>query len=237
MMFTLPRLALASGLLAVSVLPLGLPLQDAAKPKAPPAAAQDKGKADKPADKAGKKADKQVAAVGEKAPDFTLKSVKDESVTLSALTAEKKIVVLEWFNPDCPISRAYHTPESVMGLLASRYADKGVVWLAINSGAPGKQGAGKERNAKAVEEFGVSYPVLIDEDGAVGKLYDARTTPHMFVIDAEGVVRYAGAIDNGTPQTKGETNYVKEAVEALLAGKDVSTKESRPFGCGVKYAD
>jgi len=230
MIFTLPRIAVAGGLLALSVLPMTTESQDAAAPRAPQAAPA-------PQDKPAERAEPKVAKVGEKAPDFTLKNLKDEDVTLSKLTAEKKIVVIEWFNPDCPISRAYHMPDSIMGKLAASYADKDVVWLAINSGAPGNQGAGKERNVKAAEEFGLRYPVLIDESGTVGKLYVARTTPHMFVIDKDGVVRYAGAIDNGSPQTKGEINYVKEAVDALIAGKEVATKESRPFGCGVKYAN
>ncbi len=230
MIFTLPRIAIAGGLLALSALPFSVASQDAAAPRAPQVAPA-------PEAKPAEHAEPKVAKVGEKAPDFTLKNLKDEDVTLSALTARKQIVVIEWFNPDCPISRAYHTPESVMGKLAASYADKDVVWLAINSSAPGREGAGKDRNVKAVADFGVTYPVLLDENGAVGRLYAAKTTPHMFVIDAEGVLRYAGAIDNGSAQTKGEVNYVKDAVDALLAGKDVATKESRPFGCGVKYAN
>jgi peroxiredoxin len=251
MILTLSRTAFAGGLLALALLPLTSTLQTAtggqtapatkpAAPKTAPDAA-----APKTAPKAGAvaPADKAHAMagvkVGEKAPDFTLKNLKDESVSLSKLLADKKqLVVLEWFNPDCPVSRAYHAADdSVMSKLAAAYAEKGVTWIAINSGAAGKEGSGKERNLKAVDELGVKYPVLLDENGAVGKLYGARTTPHMFVIDKDGVVRYAGAIDNGSAKAKGDTNYVKDALDALLAGKDVAVKEAHPFGCGVKYAE
>jgi peroxiredoxin len=224
--FTLPRVAISGGFLGLALL-VALPaLQDATapkdtKPEAPRAEAA-------PA--------KTTAKVGEQAPDFTLKNLNDEDVTLADLTKAGKVVVLEWFNPDCPVSRAYHEPDSTMGKLAAAYADRGVAWLAINSGAPGKQGAGKERNVKAAEEFGVKYPVLLDEPGTVGRLYGAKTTPHMYVIDKEGVLRYAGAIDNGSGEAKGDSNYVQAALDEILAGKEVTTKEARAFGCSVKYA-
>jgi peroxiredoxin len=178
-----------------------------------------------------------TAKVGEAAPEFTLKDTAGKEHSLASLTKAGKIVVLEWFNPDCPVSRAYHSPDSVMTKVAAELAGKDVVWLAINSGAPGKQGAGLERNRKAVEEYAISYPVLMDEDGKVGRLYGAKTTPHMYVIGKDGKLAYAGAIDDGTPQSKGKTNLVREAVTALAAGKEVAVKESKAFGCSVKYAD
>ncbi len=178
-----------------------------------------------------------AAKVGEAAPDFTLKDTDGKEHSLAALTKAGKIVVLEWFNPDCPVSRAYHEPENAMTKAAGELAGKDVVWLAVNSGAPGKQGAGLERNQQAVEDFGVTYPVLLDESGKVGKLYAAKTTPHMYVIGKDGKLAYAGAIDDGSPQAKGKTNYVREAVAALLDGKEVAVKETRAFGCSVKYAE
>lgn len=178
-----------------------------------------------------------AAKVGEAAPDFTLKDTEGKEHKLSDLTKAGKIVVLEWFNPDCPITKAYHAPERSMKAVASELAGKGVVWLAVNSGAPGKQGAGAERNRQALKDFEMAYPVLLDEDGKVGKLYVARTTPHMYVIGADGKLAYAGAIDDGNPGAKGRTNYVREAVVALKEGRDVAVKESRPFGCSVKYAE
>jgi peroxiredoxin len=206
------------------------------------AAAQQTPAADKPA--AGKPAAEKPAAtepktakVGEAAPDFTLKDIDGKEHALADLTKAGKIVVLEWFNPDCPVSRGYHAPDDVMNKAAEELAGKDVAWLAINSGAAGTQGAGLERNRKAAEEFGLSYPVLLDDTGKVGQLYAAKTTPHMFVIGKDGKLAYAGAIDDGGPQARGKTNYVREAVTALLAGKDVAVKETRAFGCSVKYAD
>ncbi len=178
-----------------------------------------------------------VAQVGAAAPDFTLSDVNGVSHRLSDYTGKGRTVVLEWFNPDCPVTRSYHEPKNDMDALARAWADKGVTWLAINSGAPGKQGAGLDRNRRAVEEFGVSFPVLLDEDGSVGRAYEASTTPHMFVIDAQGVLRYAGAIDDGRPGAKGAVNLVSEALTAIAAGKPVTTTSTRAFGCSVKYAD
>lgn len=178
-----------------------------------------------------------VAKVGEAAPDFTLKDTAGKEHKLSELTRAGKIVVLEWFNPDCPVSKAYHAPGRDMKALAAELADKDVVWLAINSGAEGKQGAGRERNARAATEFEMAYPVLLDMDGKVGRQYAAKTTPHMYVIGKDGKLAYAGAIDNGNPSAKGDTNYVRAAVMALAEGKPVEVKESKAFGCSVKYAD
>lgn len=178
-----------------------------------------------------------VAKVGEPAPDFTLKDTAGKEHKLSDLTRAGKIVVLEWFNPDCPVSKAYHAPERSMKALAAELADKDVVWLAINSGAEGKQGAGVERNARAVTEFEMSSPVLLDMDGKVGRLYGAKTTPHMYVIGKDGKLAYAGAIDDGNPSAKGRTNYVRASVMALAEGKPVEVKESKAFGCSVKYGD
>jgi peroxiredoxin len=175
-----------------------------------------------------------MAKVGEAAPDFTLKDTDGKEHKLSDLTKAGKIVVLEWFNPDCPVSAGYHSKENnVMLDLAGELRGKDVVWLAVNSGAAGKQGAGQERNAKAVKDFELSYPVLLDESGSVGRLYGAKTTPHMYVIGKDGKLAYAGGIDDKASKT----NYVREAVMALAAGKPVAVKESKPFGCGVKYAD
>ena len=113
----------------------------------------------------------------------------------------------------------------------------GVVWLAINSGAAGKQGAGLEKNAAARKDYGMEYPVLLDETGAVGKLYGAKTTPHMFVIDEKGVLIYRGGIDDdASPKTLGKTNYVRACLEAHSAGKPIKANDTKPYGCSVKYA-
>lgn len=177
-------------------------------------------------------------APGQPAPAFELAAVDGSTHALADYLAKEKIVVLEWFNPDCPFVKKHRLHHKTMNETQAAYAEKSVVWLAINSGAAGKQGAGKERNLKAVEEYAMTVPVLLDPDGAVGKAYGARTTPHMFVIAADGVVAYAGAIDDDrSPHQLGETNHVVEALDALLAGEAVEVKSTRPYGCSVKYAN
>ena len=177
-------------------------------------------------------------APGDAAPDFTLTDTAGREHHLQGYLDAGQTVVLEWFNPDCPFIQKHHKHHQTMNETFAAVKDQGVVWLAINSGAEGKQGAGLERNRKAVEEYAMPFPVLLDADGAVGKAYGARTTPHMFVIAADGTVAYAGAIDdNRSAQDLGQTNHVAQALAAVLAGKPVATAETKPYGCSVKYAD
>jgi hypothetical protein len=115
------------------------------------------------------------------------------------------------------------------------------VWLAVNSGAPGMQGTGIEKNRRYHGEFGMSCPILIDETGAVGRIYEAKTTPHLYVIDEKGVLVYRGALDNaplGKPAPEGSPamNYVEAALADLEAGRPVQISETKPYGCSVKYA-
>lgn len=180
------------------------------------------------------------AAVGSPAPDFTLPDLDGKPVHLADYRG--KIVVLEWFNPECPFVKASHTKGSLVGA-ADMHTSEGAVWLAVNSGAPGKQGAGAEKSREGKTRFGIKYPILVDESGAVGKIYGAERTPHMFVIDAAGVLVYRGAIDN-SPDGIGESpadgklvKYVEEAVHALLGGKPVATADTKAYGCSVKYAN
>ncbi len=175
---------------------------------------------------------------GDQAPDFTLTDTAGQAHTLSALLADGKIVVLEWFNPDCPFIVKHHQTFKTMNETFAAVQGKNVVWLAINSGGAGKQGAGLERNQKAVTEYALPFPLLMDTDGAVGKAYGARTTPHMFVITAKGAVAYSGAIDDDrSADTLGKQNYVAAALAELLAGQPVATPDTKPYGCSVKYAD
>jgi len=161
-----------------------------------------------------------VATIGKPAPDFQLTSTDGKTHTLSDY--KDKIVVLEWFNQDCPFTQRYMP---VMKKLASKFAEKGVVWLAIDS----THYMTAARNSEAIRKHGIAYPILMDTDGKVGRLYEARTTPHMFVIN-KGVTSYMGAIDD-----KRERNYVDEAITAALAGKEAPLAKSKPFGCSVKY--
>jgi peroxiredoxin len=164
------------------------------------------------------------AELGKKAPDFTLKDVYGKDFKLSDF--KEKIVVLEWINRECPVSRGCHDKE-VMQKVYKKYAGKGVVWLAIDSTASAKP----EDNRVYAAQQGLSYPILHDPDGKVGRAYDARRTPHMFVIDKSGKLVYDGAIDD-----QGKINYVADAIEAVLANKEVARPKTEPYGCSIKYA-
>jgi peroxiredoxin len=177
------------------------------------------------------------AAVGKEAPGFELVDTDGKKVSLASLRG--RTVVLEWFNADCPFVKYAHGGGPLDGM-AERWAKKNVTWLAINSNAPGKQGSGRDRNAKARADWKLPYPVLLDENGAVGKAYGARTTPHMYVIDARGILVYAGGLDNaplGTAEGGTLLPYVEQALEAVTSGKPVKTRETKPYGCSVKYVN
>ena len=169
------------------------------------------------------------APVGEKAPDFEAKDSQGKQVKLSEL--QGKYVVLEWFNHQCPFVKGQYDPGK-MQALQQKWTDEGVVWIAICSSAPGKQGHNSAEAANALTEEKGAHPthVILDEEGAIGRLYDAKTTPHMFVISPEGVLLYNGAIDD-----KGELNYVDQALTEAIGGKDVSVAVTKSYGCSVKY--
>jgi len=171
-----------------------------------------------------------VAAIGQPAPDFLLSDLDGNEVRLSDHFAGT--VVLEWFNPGCPFVVRSHTT----GELASWPNEAGVTWYAINSGATGKQGNGVELNRQARAKWKMKAPILLDEDGTVGRAYGAKTTPHKFVIH-DGVLVYAGAIDDDVRGDKGDArvNYVKQALAELAADKPVSVPETKSYGCSVKY--
>lgn len=174
-----------------------------------------------------------MARIGSAAPEFTLKDTDGKEVSLSQFKG--KIVVIEWYNSGCPFVKRHHDKYKTMADTAKRFGDK-VVWLAINSGAPGKEGHGLDAESK--KNWNISWPILNDETGTVGRLYGAKTTPHMFVVDQQGILRYNGAIDNDRGDEKSpseKVNYVAQAVEELLAGKTVTTPETKPYGCSVKY--
>ncbi|MBZ0267803.1 redoxin domain-containing protein [bacterium] len=177
----------------------------------------------------------QAAEVGAPPPGFTLTDLDGGKHSLAGYLEDGKTVVLEWFNPDCPFVKKHHLHNHTM--IDTHAANPDVVWLAINSGADGKQGHGVTRNRKAAEDYEMDYPILLDETGEVGRAYGAKTTPHMFVI-AGGVIVYAGAIDdNPTPGKLGERNHVAAALKEVGDGKEVSVKESKPYGCSVKYGE
>lgn len=169
------------------------------------------------------------------APDFTLPDTEGNQVTLSSLRG--KIVVLEWFNPGCPFTRYAHS-DGPLRDLAARHMATGVVWLAINSGARGKQGAGLDLNRTWRAKWHMDYPVLLDESGEVGRAYGATNTPQLFVIDARGALVYKGALDNaplGKVPAEGHLIYVNDALAQVAAGRPVEVAETKPYGCSVKY--
>jgi peroxiredoxin len=178
--------------------------------------------------------------IGSPAPDFRLTDVNGKAISLSALRG--RTVVLEWNNPECPFVRKHYMSGNMQRTQVAARVD-GVVWLAINSGAEGKQGHMNPAQAKSTMAAQKSHPsaYLLDADGAVGKAYGAKTTPHMYIINKEGTLVYAGGMDNRpTPNpadVRGARNHVAAALAELKAGKPVSVPTSRPYGCAVKYKD
>jgi len=177
-------------------------------------------------------------APGSKAPDFTLKDAAGADVALSSFAG--KTVVLEWINFDCPFVKKHYASGNMPKQQTDAKA-KGVVCLTICSSAPGKQGhfAGEALNARIAAEKATPSHYLIDADGAVGKAYGATTTPQMVILDGTATVRYHGAIDSIRSTDAADipkaVNHVATALDEILAGKPVTTAQSKSYGCGVKY--
>lgn len=199
--------------------------------------------ADAPAPEAAPDAPVETAEAptpGATAPAFTL--VDTDGTEHSLADFRGQTVVLEWLNYDCPYVGKHYGGGNMQALQAQAEAD-GVVWLSIVSSAPGEQGHFEPdvMNARTEQEGGQQAAVLLDPDGTVGRAYEAKTTPHMFVIDAVGTVVYNGAIDDrptsDLADLEGATDYVTPAIVAALAGQSVDPATTQPYGCSVKYAD
>ena len=177
------------------------------------------------------------AEVGAKAPDFTLVDINGKEHTLSDYTEKGHTVVLEWFNPDCPfVKKHYRDDTGTMLGIQRDMKDEKVTWLLVNSGRKGHSTTGVDRNKKAVDAWGITAPVLLDESGKVGMAYNAKRTPEMYIIDAQGMLRYHGAIDDrDDAAAPGKTNYVRNALQQVLAGETVTKSKTKAYGCGVKY--
>ena len=180
-----------------------------------------------------------TAEVGRAAPDFTLTDINGNKHTLSDFKG--KTVVLEWVNPECPFVVKHYDESGNIPKIQKAATSDGVVWLSINSGSSGQQGDYDSAAVKAwqarVSSNATAY--FRDQEGKVGRLYDARTTPHLYVIDGQGTLVYAGGIDS-IRSTRVEdiakaTNYVNEALADIKAGKPVRKATSQPYGCAVKY--
>src|SRR6059058_6620291 len=176
--------------------------------------------------------------VGTAAPDFSLTDAKGE--TYSPSQYKGKYVVLEWFNPECPFVKK-HYGSGNMQKLQQEFTGKGIVWLTIDSSAPGLEGnlTAEQANAKMAEWKTRQTALVLDPDGKAGRSYGAKNTPHMFVINPEGKIVYEGAIDSKASPNPSDiassTNYVKVALEESLSGKTVSNANTKPYGCSVKY--
>ena len=182
---------------------------------------------------AGPDKDLKTAKLGKKAPNFTLTDTQGEERSLADYKG--KIVILEWINPDCPfVVNCYKSKSMQNAYEKAKELDKSVSWLAINT----TNYSTPEQNNYWIKKYSLKYPILLDPDGRVGKLYDARRTPHMFVIDKQGILRYHGAIDdNKFADKSGDevTNYVVNAVKQMVNGETVAPDSQKPYGCTVKY--
>ncbi len=176
--------------------------------------------------------------IGKSAPGFSLTDINGKVHALKDYRG--KYVVLEWVNYDCPFVKKHYNSGNMQSLQKT-YTGKDVVWLSINSSAPGKQGNFTSAEVqKRAQAHGASFSAyLVDEDGKVGNRYDAKTTPHIFIIDPAGDLIYKGAIDNirstNIEDIAKAENYVSAALDAVMAGKRIEVSNTQSYGCSVKY--
>ncbi len=177
---------------------------------------------------------------GEPAPGFTLKGLNPKMQDISLADFKGKLVVLEWLNYACPFVKKHYESGNMQGL-QKKYTGQNVIWLSVVSSAPGKPGHVNTESAtkEKTEHKSSSTDVLLDPDGKVGKLYGAKTTPHMFIINKEGILVYQGAIDDKADADKesipSAKNYVATALDEIITGKKVTVHTTKSYGCGVKY--
>ena len=179
-------------------------------------------------------------AVGSQAPEFTATDSHGQTHNLSQYHG--KYVVVEWHNRDCPYTRKHYVSGN-MEELQKQWTAKGVVWFTVISSAPGQQGyvTDADENAYLEKMHAVPTAVLMDPEGKLGHLFDAKTTPEMYVIDPQGKLIYEGAIDDRpTPDVsdiKSADNFLNDALNSAMAGKQLANPATRPYGCSVKYAN
>src|SRR5881397_2086875 len=179
-----------------------------------------------------------VPPFGSNAPDFSLTDAKGATHSLSQYKG--KYVVLEWFNPECPFVKKHYGSDNMQKLQAE-YTGKGVVWLTIDSNAPGTEGSITPEQAQKIADSWKTHQtaLLLDPEGKAGRAFGAKNTPNMVVINPEGKIAYEGAIDSKASPNPADipssTNYVKVAMDESLAGKAVTTPQTKPYGCSVKY--
>jgi len=176
--------------------------------------------------------------VNQPAPAFSVTDTKGKTHALDSFRG--KWVVLEWFNHDCPYTKKHYKSDN-MQALQREYTAKGVVWISVLSSAPGKQGyrSAADADEETIENKAAPSFVVRDTAGVLGRQYGARNTPHIFAIDPQGVLRYAGAIDDRptakAKDVEGAKNYLRAALDAGLAGQPIAVATTQPYGCDVKY--
>jgi len=177
------------------------------------------------------------AQVGQQAPDFTLVDLEGNKHTLAEYTAKGQTVVLEWFSPVCPfVKKHYREDTGTMLAIQEDLKDESVVWLRINSTKASHPAAGADLNKATAQKWGITTPILFDSKGSVGKAYGAKRTPEMYIINAQGILTYHGAIDNKPDAAApGDVNYVRNALMETLAGETVTKSSSKAYGCSIKY--
>lgn len=177
--------------------------------------------------------------VGSEAPQFTVTDTNGNQISTADLVG--KTVVLEWTNHDCPYVKKHYESGNMQALQSEAIGDE-VVWLSIISSAEGKQGSvnSEQANDLTVQRNAAPSHVVLDPEGEIGRAYDARTTPHMYIIDADGKLAYMGGIDDkptaNPADIESAENYVRTALREIKSGQAVSTPTSRPYGCSVKYS-
>lgn len=179
---------------------------------------------------------------GTPAPDFSLQGLNTKNKIIKLSDFKGKIVVLEWLNHGCPFVRKHYDSGNMQNI-QKKYIEDNVIWLSIISSAKGKQGYVDDKGAlkEKMENKSAATDVLLDPTGKVGKLYGAKTTPHMYIIDKNGVLVYQGAIDDkadtDVTSIKSAKNYVVAALDELMSGKKITRHTTKSYGCSVKYID
>lgn len=171
-------------------------------------------------------------AIGAKAPDFKLLGVDGKYYSLSDALKKNKVVVVVFTCNHCPVAKAY---EDRLVALQKDYKDKGVLILAINSNDPNYPGEGMENMKKRAKEKKFNFPYIIDETQKIARAYGARVTPHIFVVGKDGKIAYRGAIDDSKNPRRVKKRYLRDAIDALLAGKAVPVSSTKAFGCTIKW--
>lgn len=180
---------------------------------------------------------KPLLEVGMQAPEFLLMDTDGNTVRLADF--EERIVVIEWLHPGCEEARSLHVQGAIPALVKA-YEAEDIAWIGVNAVPKTEKFGGTEASLQAMEDLNITYPVLVDETGLVAKMYEATRSPSVTVIDAEGIVRYIGAVDNAPngklPEGVKRVNYLDQALHAIIDGTKVEIPRTTPQGCEIRPA-